>query len=198
MRLSDITKIKVGDQLRVYDTDIIVRVHEIDHDDPEHPIAVRSVEDIAFNVHQFKPIIATSSMMDDDICWLYTSVLDVLISNDIGPKTLKRMLDSRQLVTLESLEIIEPQEPETSETSDEPTPSQELSIPNIDEMRKSTETHKVIRSPNEMEMTIILDLIPKMAKRGYNYCSVGFDISYPVASMLTDQGYTVNGRTISW
>lgn len=110
MKFSDLAKVKVGDQLRVVGTDIIVRVEEMDYMDPERPIAVSTAEDIAFSVHQLKPIIATSSMMADDICWLYTSVLDVLICNDIEPKTLKRMLGGQQLVTLESLEIVESRE----------------------------------------------------------------------------------------
>lgn len=108
MEFSDITKIKVGDQLCVLGTDITVVVQEKDASDTCRPLSVKPSKEIAFGVHPFTSDIDTSSMLEDDICWLYTSVLDVLICNDITPKELKRALDGRHLVTLENLGFIEP------------------------------------------------------------------------------------------
>lgn len=79
-----------------------------------------------------------------------------------------------------------------------PADAQDLPFPKIEEIRKLTESSKIALRINEEVAKDISKLIRKMAERGYDYCSVGFDISYPVASLLMDQGYTVNGRIISW
>ena len=188
----DITKINIGDLLRVSGTDIMVEVRGIDKTDPMRPLLVRSSRDFAIDVSNNPLEVITLKQCLANMGWLCRSFGDVADNADISPEELADVLGKRRLVTLHDLEIVDPEEPE------EPAYTQDLSVPKIEEMRKLTETHKVARSPNEQEMRIILDLIPTMARRGYNYCSVGFDISYPVASLLMNQGYAVNGRTISW
>lgn len=108
MKFSDISKLKVGDRLKVRDSDIIVEVQEIDINDPERPLAVKSSEDFGIGINPIKFGLATISMYEDNIGWLYTSVLDLMIDGDIHAELLKRLLGNQRLVTLEDLERVKP------------------------------------------------------------------------------------------
>lgn len=188
----DITKINIGDLLRVSGTDIMVEVRGIDKTDPMRPLLVRSSRDFAIDVVANSSEVISIKQCLANMGWLFRSFGDVADNANISPEELADVLGKRRLVTLHSLEIVEPQEPE------EPADAQDLPFPKIEEMRKLTESSKIALRINEEVAKDISKLIHKMAERGYDYCLVGFDIDNPIASMLMEQGYTVNGRIISW
>lgn len=191
----DITKISIGDLLRVSGTDIMVEVRGIDLTDPMRPLLVRASKDFAIDVMTDPLEVVTFNQCLARMGWLFRSFGDVADNANISPEELARTLGKRRLVTLHDLEIIEPVEPAHTQDPQDP---QDLPFPDIDEMRKLTESSRIALRINEEEAKDISKLIRKMAERGYDYCLVGFDIDNPIASLLMDQGYTVNGRTISW